>query len=201
PHSAVAVALFTVVGVAALAHAQETPRMGGVLKVASIGEPPTLDIQATTTTLTSEIMWHVYEPLFTHDRAWNPIPMLADNDVVSDRGLRHTITLRRGVKFHNRKELHAADLLASLKRPGQVATVGRVIWTGVESVEAKDPYTVVIGLKQPSGSLLYGLSEASAMIYSKEVVDAAGTGPISEHIGTGPYRFVEHKPDRHIKLV
>jgi len=32
-----------------VAHAQETPRMGGVLKVASIGEPPTLDIQATTT--------------------------------------------------------------------------------------------------------------------------------------------------------
>ena len=54
--------------VAAGAAAQETPRMGGVLKVASIGEPPTLDIQATTTVLTYEIMWHVYEPLFTHDR-------------------------------------------------------------------------------------------------------------------------------------
>ena len=77
------------------AAAQETPRMGGVLKVAAIGEPPTLDIQATTTVLTYEIMWHVYEPLFTHDRAWNPIPMLAESDAVSDRGLRHTITLRR----------------------------------------------------------------------------------------------------------
>ena len=29
---------------AASAAAQETPRMGGVLKVAAIGEPPTLDI-------------------------------------------------------------------------------------------------------------------------------------------------------------
>src|SRR5919201_1455868 len=186
---------------AAGAAAQETPRMGGVLKVASIGEPPTLDIQATTTVLTYEIMWHVYEPLFTHDRAWNPIPMLAENDTVSDRGLRHTITLRRGVKFHNGKELTAADVVASLKRWGQVATVGRVIWPGVESIEARDPYTLVIGLKQPLGSLLYGLSEPSAMIYSKEVVDAAGTGAISEHIGTGPYRFVEHRADRHIKLV
>ena len=73
---------------AAGAAAQETPRMGGVLKVAAIGEPPTLDIQATTTVLTYEIMWHVYEPLFTHDRAWNPIPMLAESDAVSDRGLR-----------------------------------------------------------------------------------------------------------------
>jgi peptide/nickel transport system substrate-binding protein len=171
---------------AAASAAQETPRIGGVLKVASIGEPPTLDIQATTTVLTYEIMWHVYEPLFTHDRAWTPIPHLADTHTVSDRGLRHTITLRRGVKFHNGKELTAADVVASLKRWGQVGTVGKVLWPGVEGIEAKDPYTVVIGLKQPSGSLVYGLSEPSAMIYQKEVVDAAGTGPITEHLGTGP---------------
>jgi peptide/nickel transport system substrate-binding protein len=31
--------------------AQETPRMGGVLKVAAIGEPPTLDIPSSTATL------------------------------------------------------------------------------------------------------------------------------------------------------
>src|SRR5882724_6484282 len=196
-----AVLLSAVVLLLAGAAAQETPRMGGFLKIASIGEPPTLDIQATTTVLTYEIMWHVYEPLFTHDRGWNPIPMLADTHAVSDRGLRYTITLRRGVKFHNGKELTAADVVASLKRWGQVASLGKVIWPGVESIEAKDPYTVVIFLKQPSGSLLYALSEPSATIYPREVVDAAGTGPINEHIGTGPFRFVEHKPDRHIKLV
>jgi len=201
-HAFVAVAVLTLAAVAASsAHGQETPRMGGVLKVASIGEPPTLDIQATTTTLTYEIMWHVYEPLFTHDRGWNPIPFLADTHSVSDRGLRHTITLRRGVKFHNGKELTAADVVASLKRWGQVASVGKGLWPGVESIEAKDPYTVVIFLKQPSGSLVYGLAEPSAMIYPKEVVDAADTGGIKEYIGTGPYRFVEHRPDRHIKLV
>src|SRR5437763_17213404 len=144
PKLMLALVLATALMASSTASAQETPRMGGVLKVASIGEPPTLDIQATTTVLTYEIMWHVYEPLFTHDRAWNPIPMLAESHAVSDRGLRHTITLRRGVKFHNGKELTAADVVASLKRWGQVATVGKVIWPGVESVEAKDPYTVVI---------------------------------------------------------
>ncbi len=199
--TSLALALAAVLIAASLTHAQETPRMGGVLKVASIGEPPTLDVQATTTVLTYEIMWHVYEPLFAHDRAWTPIPHLADTHAVSERGLRHTITLRRGVKFHNGKELTAADVVASLKRWGKVATVGKVVWPNVESIEAKDPYTVVIFLKQPSGSLLYGLSEPSAMIYTKEVVDAADTGPIKEYIGTGPYRFVEHRPDRHIKLV
>src|SRR3989475_12331211 len=81
--------------------AQETPRMGGVLKVATVGEPPTLDIQMTTTVLTNEVMWHVHESLFTYDRSFSPVPMLAEAHAVSDRGLRHTIILRRGVRFHN----------------------------------------------------------------------------------------------------
>ena len=185
---------------AATAHAQEKPRSGGILKVAAIGEPPTLDLQATTTVLTYEIMWHVYEPLFTHDRTWTPVPHLAESHAVSNQGLRHTITLRKGVKFHNGKEMTAADVVASLQRWGKVATVGRVLWPNVESIEAKDPYTVLIHLKQPSGSLVYGLAEPSAVILTRDVAETAGPNQIKEFVGTGPYRFVEHKADRHIKL-
>src|SRR3989441_4426706 len=180
--------------------AQETPRMGGVLKVATVGEPPTLDVQMTTTVLTNEVMWHVHECLFTYDRSFSPIPMLAESHAVSDRGLRHTITLRRGVRFHNGKEMTAADVVPSLRRWGKVATLGKILWKGVESIEAKDPYTVVLQLKQPSASLVFGLAEAAAAIYPREVVEAAGDRQVKELIGTGPYRFVEHKPDRHIKL-
>jgi len=53
----IAALVVVVLALTSAAGAQETPRMGGVLKVASIGEPPTLDVQATTTTLTYEIMW------------------------------------------------------------------------------------------------------------------------------------------------
>lgn len=35
-------------------------------------------------------------------------------------------------------------MVPSLKRWGRVASVGRVLWKFVESVDAKDPYTVVI---------------------------------------------------------
>ena len=183
------------------AAAQETPRMGGVLKVASVGEPPTLDIPMSTATIVYEIMWHVHESLFTYDRTFSPTPLLAESHAVSDRGLRHTITLRRGVRFHNGKEMTSADVVPSLKRWGQLASVGKVLWKNVEAIEAKDPYTVVIALKQPSASFLYGLSEPHAAVYPKESIDAAGEGTLKEFIGTGPYRFVEHRPDRHVKLV
>jgi peptide/nickel transport system substrate-binding protein len=182
------------------AGAQETPRMGGVLKVASVGEPPTLDIAMSTAVIVYEIMWHVNESLFTYDKTFTPTPLLAESHAVGDKGLRHTITLRRGVKFHNGKELTSADVVPSLKRWGQVASLGKVLWKNVEAIEAKDPYTVVLSLRQPSASLLFGLSEPAAAIYPKESIDAAGDGTLKEFIGTGPYRFVEHRPDRHVKL-
>jgi peptide/nickel transport system substrate-binding protein len=197
---ALALAAVFVMILAANVSAQEKPRSGGVLKVATIGEPPTLDLQATTTVLTYEIMWHVFEQLFALDRTWTPVPHLAESHVVSDRGLRHTIALRKGVKFHNGREMTAADVVASLQRWGKVATVGKVLWTNVETIEAKDPYTVVMHLKQPSASLVYGLAEPSAVIYTREVAETAAANEMKEFIGTGPYRFVEHKGDRHVKL-
>jgi peptide/nickel transport system substrate-binding protein len=178
------------------------PRMGGVYKAAMIGEPPTLDLHTTTAVIVQQITWHIYEGLYTYDKQYNPIPMLVDAHAVTDKGRNWTFKLRRGVKFHNGKELTSADVVASLKRWGKLATPGKQFWRNVEGVEAKDPHTVAMYLKEPSGALLMGLARpnSGAVIYPKEVVDAAGDGQIKEFIGTGPYRFVEHKPDRHVRL-
>jgi peptide/nickel transport system substrate-binding protein len=183
-------------------HAQEQPRTGGVLKAAMIGEPPSLDLHWTTAVITQQITWHVYESLFTYDKNYSPIPMLADSYTVADGGRRYTIKLRQGVKFHNGKEMTSADVVPSLKRWGKMATPGKAVFKFVEAVEATGPYEVVIHMKEPSAALLDGLARPNnaAAIYPKEVIDAAGEAQVKEFIGTGPYRFVEHKPDRHIKL-
>src|SRR6185437_15362493 len=168
---------------------QETPRSGGVLKAAMIGEPPTLDLHWTTAVITQEITFHVYESLFTYDANFAPVPMLAESYTLTPDGRRYTIPLRKGVRFHNGKEMTSADVVPSLNRWGRLSSVGRTLWKYVESVDAKDGYTVVISLKQPSASLIYGLSEPHGAIYPKESIDAVGEGPLKEFIGTGPYRF------------
>ncbi|MBM3221730.1 MAG: ABC transporter substrate-binding protein [Candidatus Rokubacteria bacterium] len=196
---ALALTLLTVVGPSL---AQDGPRTGGVFKAAMIGEPPSLDLHWTTAVITQQITWHVYESLFTYDKHYSPIPMLAESHAVADGGRRYTIKLRQGVKFHNGKEMTSADVVPSLKRWGKMATPGKAVFKAVEAVEAKGPYEVVIHLKEPSAALLDGLARPNnaAAIYPKEVIDAAGEQQVKEFIGTGPYRFVEHKPDRHIKL-
>src|SRR5712691_2156851 len=182
--------------------AQDQPKAGGVFKAAMIGEPPTLDLHTTTAVIVQQITWHIYETLFTYDRQYNAVPMLVDTHTVTDNGRTYLFKLRRGVKFHNGKELTSADVVASLKRWGRLATPGKAAWRNVEGLEAKDPYTVAMYLKEPSGSLFMGLARPNngAVIYPKEIAEAAGDNAVKEYVGTGPFRFVEHKPDRHVSV-
>ena len=108
---------------------REQPRFGGVLKVAMIGEPPSLDPHSTTAVITLESMRHVFETLYTFDKEWSPIPHLAEGHTVTDGGRQYTITLRKGVRFHNGKEMTAADVVPSLNRWGRGAgLVGKALW-------------------------------------------------------------------------
>jgi peptide/nickel transport system substrate-binding protein len=186
----------------AQAPSREQPRFGGVLKVAMPAEPPSLDPHSTTAVNTTQIMRGVFEQLYTTDKDWSPIPDLAGGHTVTDGGRQYTITLRKGVRFHNGKEMTSGDVVASLNRWGRMHTVGKALWRSVEAVDAKGPYEVVIHLKEPSGVLLSALAvvQGGAFIYPKEVIDAAGDGQLRAFIGTGPFRFVEHKPDRHVRL-
>src|SRR4029453_256436 len=182
-------------------HAQ-SPKKGGVLRVGMIGEPPTLDGHSTTAVITREIAVNIFEGFYALDAKYQPVPLLAEGQEVLDGGKRYVIRLRKDVKFHNGKPLTSADVVASLKRWGTVAGTGKSVFKVVETVEAKGPNAVEIRLKEPSGSLLTVLAgvDNAPFIYPKDVIDATGDGQLKEFVGTGPFRFVEHKPDRHVKL-
>jgi peptide/nickel transport system substrate-binding protein len=199
---AVVVALVLTLALVSPTAANDQPRAGGIFRAAMIGEPPTLDLHTTTAVIVQQITWHIYETLFTYDKQYNAVPMLVDSHTTADGGRTHLFKLRRGVKFHNGKEMTSADVVASLKRWGRLATPGKAVWRNVEGVEARDPYTVAMLLKEPSGALLQALARPNngAAIYPKDIVDAAGDAPVKDYIGTGPYRFVEHKPDRHVRV-
>ena len=198
-----AVALVAVSGWLAVAPGEaQSPKKGGVLRVGMIGEPPTLDVHTTTAVITREIAVNMFEGLFALDAKYQPVPLLAEGYEVLDGGKRYAIRLRKDVKFHNGKPLTSADVVASLKRWGALSSTGKTTFKVVEAVEAKGPNAIEIRLKEPSGSLLTVLAQVdnAALIYSKDAIDAAGEGQLKEFIGTGPFKFVEHKPDRHIKL-
>ena len=131
------------------------PAKGGAANLAMVAEPQTLDPMASTADLVGTIMQHVYEPLYTFDGNWNVAPMLAETmPVISKDGLVYTIPLRKGVKFHNGKEMTADDVVASLNRWMEMAPRGKAIAKEVKTLEAKGPNTVVITLNRPYAPLV-----------------------------------------------
>src|SRR2546430_2858663 len=176
------------------------PSKGGAANLAMIGEPQTLDPMASTADLEGTIMQHVYEPLYTFDGNWNVVPMLAETmPVISKDGLVYTIPLRKGVKFHNGKEMTADDVVASLNRWMEMAPRGKAIAKEVKTLEAKGPNTVVITLNRPYAPLVshFALPSGFAVIMPKETIAT----PLTQFIGTGPYQFKERKPDQYVQLV
>ena len=175
----------------------------GVLIVAVRGVPPSLDPHWDSTTDTRDIAWHVFEALFTLDDAYDVVPMLAESYEVSEDAKHWTIHLRRGVRFHDGDEMKAADVVASLRRWGQVAPAGKAFFEGVESIESVGEYAVQISLSRPNSALPAILSDTLqfAAIYPERIALAAGADrPIEEYVGTGPFKFVEKRPNGSIRL-
>lgn len=180
----------------------QTSRRGGTLRIAQIGEPPTLDPSATTVGVTSNIGMVIFETPFAFDASWRPQPMLVESHTVSPDARTYTFRLRRGVLFHNGKEMGAEDVAASLIRWGKVGSRGAVVFQNVEAVTVQDKSTVVMRLKEPFAPLLafLALPSSAAAIMPKEIAEATPAGPVTEFIGTGPFRFVEWVPDSHLTL-
>jgi len=145
-------------------------KMGGVLKVGNLGEPPTLDAHWTTATITEVLAQHIYEGLYSLDAKSQPIPMLAEGmPAVSKDGLTYTFKLRQGIKFHNGKEMTSADVVASLNRWGAQSTYGKTLYARVAEVRAVDKYTVEMKLKEKTATVLISLAipNNAAAIYPK----------------------------------
>ena len=177
----------------------EDYKKGGVLNVATIGEPPTLDPTVTTADVTGMITQHYFETLYAFGNGFAVKPLLAERmPDISDDAKTYMVPLRQGVKFHNGKEMTSEDVVASLKRWLAISVRGKQIADMVDDVTAADKYTVKISLKRPHTPLLalLSISTSMAIIIPAELCE----GELKEYIGTGVYKFVEHQPDRYVRV-
>src|SRR5688572_23951958 len=152
----------------------DAQKKGGMLKIGNLGEPPSLDPHWGTQTITEVLANHIFEGLYALDEGYRPIPMLADGmPAVSKDGLTYTIKLRKGVKFHNGKEMTSDDVLASLTRWGKRSVYGKSLFAQVADFKAVDKHTVEFKLKEKSAIVLVSLAVPNNMgaIYPKEIAD------------------------------
>jgi peptide/nickel transport system substrate-binding protein len=173
---------------------------GGRMRVATTGQPASLDGHLVGQRTITLIGWNMFEALFTFDADYATVPMLAEGIEVSDDGLTNRIALRRGVPFHNGDEMRAADVVASFNRWAPVSSLGLAITQFLEEIVEVDPYTVEIRLASPLVALpsLLARQQQGLSIHPASIMEAAAAEPLADegYIGTGPYRFVERQADR-----
>jgi ABC-type transport system substrate-binding protein len=128
-------------------------------------------------------------------------PMLADAYEIEKGGTRYIFHLKKGVKFHNGKELDSADVKWSWARIADPRTRGprKTVTQFLKNSETPDKYTIVANLSQPYASFLVANHWGLAPILPKDSVPPGvrwGQTPTFKPKtvappGTGPFKMVK----------
>ena len=171
------------------------PKSGGSLRVAMV-DPTPLDGHVISPNIFDSV-WMVYDTLTTYDEKLQPQPMLAESWDVSDDFRRVKLNLRKGVQFHNGRELTSEDVLWNLQRvkdpkTGVAQLANQSNW--FSTVEAPDKYTVVLTSDQPRLAVFDFFEYFN--IIGKDALDA--TDPTQRLVGTGPFALTEYTQGDHL---
>lgn len=172
--------------------AQTTPVKGGTLKAGMVGGGATDSLDPGT--------WTSQVP-YTFGRCWGEQlldltptggiePKLAEEYGSSPDAKVWTFKIRKGVTFHNGKDLTPQDVVATLERHGDDKSKSAALpfLKSFESIKV-DGNNVVITLKEPNADLPYVAADYHLMIQPNGGKDDPTAG-----IGTGPYKVVVNNP-------
>lgn len=167
------------------------------LVVASGSEPPSLTTTEHNAQAGTAINLLLYNTLVKYDEKLNPVPDLAESyeNISETEWIFH---LRHGVKFHDGKEMTAADVAASIEHAQKSPEVS-LYSSSVAKIEEVDSYTVKITTDGPAATLIDQLCQHGNSILPKELLDK-GNNFNKNPIGTGPYRFLRWVPGERVEL-
>lgn len=155
--------------------------------------------------------WSMIKSLFDGLMDYEPGTTVLRKDVaedytISEDGKTFTFTLRKGVKFHNGRELTAEDVKYSIERVVNPATQspGAGFFGSIEGFDAAsagdgtlsgitvvDPYTVKFQLSRPDATFLHVMALNFAHIVPKEEVEKYGADFGKNPVGSGAFMMTE----------
>ncbi len=191
---------------AAAAFAQKP---GGILRVYLWDSPASMSIHEEATLAAEGPMMGVFNNLVMYrqevpqNSLESIVPDLATDWSWDEDKTQLTFRLRQGVKWHDGKPFTAKDVectwdLLSGKSSDKLRINPRKAWyRNLERVTATDDYTVTFQLKRSQPSFMALLASGFSPVYPCHV---SARDMRSHPIGTGPFKFVEFKPNESIKV-
>lgn len=173
------------------------PRRGGILRIGMQGGAATdsMDPALAANQVTFSVGRTWGEELVRLAPNGDLEPRLATEWHSSPDAKAWVFKIRKGVQFHNGKEMTPDDVVATMKRhSGKDTKSGALgIMRGVDSV-TRDGDTVIFTMKDSNADFPFLLSDYHLLIQPNGGVDAPTAA-----IGTGPYKMVTNEPGvRHI---
>jgi peptide/nickel transport system substrate-binding protein len=167
-----------------------------VIRSVPIGDLRALDPIWTTTYLTRNHGYLVWDTLFALDAQNRPQPQMVGEHGQSGDGREWTFRLRDGLRWHDGQPVTAADCVASIRRWGARDGMGRALMRVTESLEAPDARTIVLKLSRPVGFVLDALGKIDSNVPFMMPERLARTDPntaVTEMVGSGPFRFLREQ--------
>ncbi|MEN3339160.1 MAG: peptide/nickel transport system substrate-binding protein [Acidobacteriota bacterium] len=183
----VAVAILTIGG------CRQRPADRSAIVVAMADPVINLDPRVGTDAASQKLHQLLFSTLVRIDNQLRVVPDLAEALDQPD-ALTYVAHLRRGVMFHNGRELTSDDVVYTFRSFLDPNFRGRSgAYRQLASVTARDRYTVDFKLKTAAGSFAINLVMG---------IVQAGSGATNARtpIGSGPYRLVEFVPDERVVL-
>ena len=164
-----------------------------ILKFVPAADLSVLDPITASANITRDHAFLVFDTLYGSNAELEPsLQMLGAEDVSAD-GLKWTLTLRDGLKFHDGTPVRAEDCVTSIKRWWKRDLLGQSLAKVTADLSAPDDKTIVFTLSQPYPRLPATLGKTGANICAIMPARLAATDPntpVTEIVGSGPFRFV-----------
>jgi peptide/nickel transport system substrate-binding protein len=184
-------------------------KQGGVLRQYIIDSPASMSIHEETTVVAERPIMAVMNNLVLFDQhvpqnsLSDILPELATAWAWDEDGTKLVFHLRQGVKWHDGKPFTAADVkctwdLVQGKRAEKLRVNPRKSWyANLSEVVPNGDYEVTFVLKRPQPAFIALLATGMSPVYPCHVSPAQ----MRQHpIGTGPFKFVEFRPNEFIKV-
>jgi peptide/nickel transport system substrate-binding protein len=184
-------------------------KAGGILRIPFVTSPASMSIHEESTIAALGPMMGVFNNLIMFDQHVPQnslsaiVPDLAESWTYNEDGKSLTFKLRQGVKWHDGKPFTAKDVKCTWELiAGTTADKLRVNprkswYRNLEAVSVDNDYQVTFNLKRPQPSFIALLASGWSPIYPCHV---PARDMRLKPIGTGPFKFVEFKPNESIRV-